>query len=107
MRLIKVIQKIWLKVLSEFAPLKYAQKVGVKFGKGCKFIKPYFGTEPFLIEIGDHVEITAGVTFITHDGSVWVFREKFPEIDFFGPIKIGNNVFIGTGAIILPNVTIW
>ncbi len=44
--------------------------------------------------------------FITHDGSVWVFRESFPDADLFGPISIGNNVFIGAGCIILPGVKI-
>jgi len=99
-------KKIWLKILREYAPLKYAKKVGVTFGEECKFIKPNFGTEPFLINIGDHVEITAGVKFITHDGSVWVFRKLHPGIEIFGPIKIGNNVFIGMDSIILPNITI-
>ncbi len=43
---------------------------------------------------------------MTHDGGVWVFREKEPDIDVFGPIKINDNVFIGFGAILMPNITI-
>jgi acyl-[acyl carrier protein]--UDP-N-acetylglucosamine O-acyltransferase len=106
MFLTNAIQKIWLKVLREFAPLQYASKVGVHFGKGCKFIKPNFGTEPYLIRIGDHVEITYGVHFITHDGAVWIFRGNRPDIDVFGPITIGSNVFVGLGSTILPGVSI-
>lgn len=58
------------------------------------------------MNIGNHVEITSDVQFVTHDGGVWTLREQYPGIDVFGPIRIGNNVFIGTGTIILPNVTI-
>lgn len=67
-----------------------------------------FGSEPYLITIGNHVRITAGVRFVTHDGGVWVFRneEQFNDADVFGPITIGNNVHIGNNAIIMPNVTI-
>ena len=50
--------------------------------------------------------VTAGVSFITHDGGVWVFREKEPNIDVFGAIDIGNNVFIGMNTMILPGVKI-
>ena len=84
----------------------YAKLIGVKFGKKCKFIRPVFGTEPYLINIGDHVEITNGVRFNTHDGSVWIFREKNPSIEIFEPINIGSNVFIGINAIIMPGVSI-
>ena len=65
-----------------------------------------FGSEPYLISIGHHVTVTSGVQFVTHDGGVWVFREQDPDIDVFGPITIGNNVFIGINAIIMPGVSI-
>jgi acetyltransferase-like isoleucine patch superfamily enzyme len=70
-------------------------------------LKSYtFGSEPYLITIGDHVTITSGVSFVTHDGGVWVFREKYPDVDVIAPITIGNNVFIGIRSIIMPGVTI-
>lgn len=52
--------------------------------------------------------ISGKVTFLNHDGATWVFREKGPYKGTykFGPIKIGNNCFIGFGATILPNVTV-
>jgi acetyltransferase-like isoleucine patch superfamily enzyme len=86
--------------------VRYARLIGVRVGSNCKLIHPNFGTEPYLIEIGDHVELTNNVTFVTHDGGVWVFRDEYPEIDIFGPIVIKDNVFVGLGSIILPNVTI-
>ncbi len=86
-------------------PERYARHQGVKIGKKCKIYSRNFGSEPYLVELGDHVQITAGVRFFTHGGS-WVFREKYPNFDFFGKIKVGNNVYIGTSAFILPGVTI-
>ena len=50
--------------------------------------------------------VSSRAEFITHDGSVWVFREKHPELDVFGRITIGDNTFIGIGTIFLPNTTV-
>jgi acetyltransferase-like isoleucine patch superfamily enzyme len=58
------------------------------------------------VSLGNHVTVTDGVSFVTHDGGVWVFREEQPDIDIFGPIRVGNNVFIGINSIIMPGVTI-
>ena len=92
-------------------PVKYARSLGVTVGRDVRLIsmKPgsgTFGSEPYLVVIGNHVTITGGVRFVTHDGGVWIFREEDPNIDVFGPIVVGNNVFIGYGGIILPNVKI-
>jgi len=86
-------------------PSDYARSLGVKVGKNCSIGITYFGAEPYLIEIGDHVQITGGVRFFNHGGS-WVFRNEYPQFDYFGKIKIGNNVYIGNCALILPGVTI-
>lgn len=84
---------------------KYAFFIGVKMGKGCSIASRNFGSEPYLVELGNRVQITAGVRFFTHGGG-WVFRDEYPDFDFFGKIKVGNNVYIGTSAFILPGVTI-
>jgi len=83
----------------------HARKIGVKIGDRCRLISVDFGEEPFLISIGNHVSITHA-TFITHDGGVWIFRDEMPNLDLFKPITIGNNVFIGYGAVILPDAVI-
>ena len=97
--------------VKRYSHVDIARKMGVKVGTGCSILSnPYtcFSTEPYLVEIGDYVRITAGVRFHTHDGAVWVLRNLYnlPKIDMFGKIKVGNNVFIGTESIILPNVEI-
>lgn len=66
-----------------------------------------FGSEPYMITIGNHVRITNGVRFVTHDGGVWVLRDLgLKNADIFGKIIIGDNVHIGWNAIIMPNVNI-
>lgn len=88
-----------------------AREAGVKIGERCKVfsdVNVLFGSEPYLVEIGNHVEIASGCRFVTHDGSVWVLREfeGLEKIDKFGRIIVGNNVFIGLNTTILPGVTI-
>ena len=84
---------------------KYAKYIGVKFGKGCRIRTRSFGSEPYLISIGDHVQITDGVKIFTHGGG-WVFRDKYPKLDFFGKVIIRDNVYIGNNCLIMPGVTI-
>lgn len=82
---------------------------GLKVGQGVIFIEaPKFGSEPYLIEIGDRTKITANCTFINHDGAMYVIRsmEKYADARNFGRIKIGKNCFIGNNCTILPGVEI-
>lgn len=55
----------------------------------------------YLIEIGDNCTITH-TTILTHDASTKMYL-GYSKI---GRVKIGNNVFIGQGSIILPGVSI-
>ena len=73
--------------------------LGIKFGNNVRILHyPRWGSEPFLIEIGDNVTITRGVSFVNHDGGVALFRDEFKGLNSFGKIKVGNNVFIGHGV---------
>lgn len=85
---------------------QYARFLGVKMGRGCLIATRSWGSEPFLIEIGNHVFITLGVSFVNHDGGVWVFEDEIPTLDVFGRIRIGDNTYIGNNTTILPGVTI-
>jgi len=84
----------------------YARFVGVKIGVGCRVVSKNFGSEPYLVEIGNHVHVTKGVSFVTHDGSVWIFRNEIPDLDIFGKIRVKDNTYIGNNSVILPGVTI-
>lgn len=88
---------------------KLLRKSGVLIGKNSEiYADVNFGSEPYLVELGDNVRITSGCKLITHDGGVWVLRnlKKLENADLFGKIKIGNNVHIGMNSIIMPNVNI-
>lgn len=98
----KIFDLCMLKVLGN---VKYARVLGVKIGNSCNIQDVSFGTEPYLIEIGNDVQITSGTKFFTHGGA-WVLRDKYPRLDFFGKIKVGSNVYIGNNSLILPGVTI-
>jgi len=90
-------------------PIAYARSLGVRVGQDCWFIATgpgTWGSEPYLVTIGDRVLITNRVSFVTHDGAIWPFRRQFPDIDRFGPITVGNDVFLGLGAMLLPGVTV-
>ena len=84
-------------------------KKGYKLGRNCEiFSGVSFGSEPYLIEIGNNVKLTDGVQLITHDGGVYVLRNLgyCENGDKFGQIKISDNVFIGNGSTVLPGVKI-
>lgn len=85
----------------------YYKKQGVEIGRNCSFIgKINFGSEPYLIKIGNDVRVSFEVSFITHDGGTHVLRKKYPNAVVYGNISVGNNVFIGAKSIIMPNVHI-
>lgn len=83
-----------------------ARFAGVQVGTNCRIYIWNFGTEPFLISIGDNVTITAGVKIITHDGAYGQFSNQNGRYYRYAPVKIGDNVFIGTGSILLPGVEV-
>ncbi|MAP95523.1 MAG: capsule biosynthesis protein CapG [Ponticaulis sp.] len=104
--------RLYWELVCRLSPTKFAKEYGVNFGPRCRFIAPRvetFGSEPYLIEIGEHVSISEGVRFITHDGGVWPLRELYPHlsnIDLIDKITIEDNVFIGMKVTILPGVKI-
>lgn len=106
------VNRIYDKYMQYFRTIKYWKKQGLIIGERCEiYTSADFGSEPYLICLGDHVRINSGVRFVTHDGGAWVLREYLDDvnakkIDIFGKIKIGNNVHIGTNAIIMPGVNI-
>jgi acetyltransferase-like isoleucine patch superfamily enzyme len=68
-----------------------------------------FGSEPYLITIGDDTTISFDCAFVTHDAATRVIRHlpgHDKETVIYGPINIGKNCFIGCRSVILPNVTI-
>jgi acetyltransferase-like isoleucine patch superfamily enzyme len=90
----------------------YLRYLGARVGGNCSiYTSPHnFGTEPWLVEIGDNVTIGQDVMFINHDGSSRLFRDRLPRMNplgnRFGTIIIHDNCFIGNKAILLPGVQV-
>ena len=57
----------------------------------------------WLIKIGNNVTLAPCVHILAHDASTGHYLNGLVRI---GRVSIGNNVFIGAGSIILPDVTI-
>lgn len=103
------IRQLYKLIYSKLKPIKYMEKVGVNFprGGGVKLYgKVAWGSEPWIITLGNNVHITDGVKFITHDGGTLLYRHLVPDLEITKPIVVGDNVYIGNNVIILPGVKI-
>jgi acetyltransferase-like isoleucine patch superfamily enzyme len=87
------------------SPEEYARYIGVKIGENCFISTRNFGSEPYLIKIGNNVQLTSGVSLFTHGGS-HAARRSIPSFDIFGKIVIEDWVYVGSNSLIMPGVTI-
>jgi len=87
------------------SPEAYARKVGVHIGKGCFISTRGWSSEPYLVFIGDNVQITRGVMIHTHGGGNAI-RHIIPDFDTFGKVVIEDGAYIGAYSQIMPGVTI-
>lgn len=93
--------------------IAYLRRKGVTIGEGCTIYSPISAlidiTRPELVNIGNNVKIAAGsFTLLTHGFDWCVLRELYPGEIFgsAGKVIIKNNVFIGSGCIVLPHAII-
>jgi acetyltransferase-like isoleucine patch superfamily enzyme len=97
-------ERLYMKVYINVCKLQ-----GLKLGKDVKvFERVYFGSEPFLIEIGDKTQIAGGTRFVNHGGTTKTLRrlEGFEDVRIFGRIKVGKNCTIGSNCVIQQDVEI-
>ena len=90
-------------------PQGFARGLGVRLKGAVHFYgvnRAMFGSEPWLITLGDNVHITADVRFVTHDGGTLILRKNHPDLEWTAPIVVEDDVYIGVRATILPGVTI-
>lgn len=108
-RLSKVFTVPFRRFYAAYDPSAYARRIGVNMkGRVTIYGSSYamFSSEPYLVTLGDNVFISINAHFVCHDGSTLPFRAEIPDLELAGEITVGNNVFIGMGALILPNVNI-
>ncbi len=101
----RILQKLKLRYGSQDTVIRTLREMGVQIGEKCRIYTSNFGSEPWLIHIGDHVCISNDVTFVNHD-LTYPFQDKYASLTAFGPIEIRDNCQIGVRATILPHVTI-
>lgn len=98
---------IYKRIIGKVNPVRFAKKIGVNITGTIRIYGHVtWGTEPWIISLGDNVHITDSVKFITHDGGTLLFRNQIPDLEITKPIVVGNNVYIGNNAMILPGVAI-
>lgn len=89
----------WAQILKE-AGLFY------RMGERCSIQTNVTITDPALVSMGSNVRMS-GCTLFGHDGSVNMLNAAYGvKLDAVGPIKLGDDVFIGHGAILLPGVSV-
>ncbi len=99
----KMLMKIY-SILTQKPCVKILKKWGLKVGNNFN-VQNHSSIDIshcWLISIGDNVTLAPYAQILAHDASTYNFL-KYTKIS---DVKIGNNVFIGAGAIILPNVKI-
>jgi acetyltransferase-like isoleucine patch superfamily enzyme len=75
-------------------------------GEHCSILPSTNFTDPAYVKLGNNVHFS-NCTLVGHDGAVAMLNRAYDvRLDSVGKIDIRDNVFIGYGAVILPNVTI-
>ena len=105
------LRKVWMEGMSSEEYGNYLRRRGIHVGENVHFRAPGSYevdlTRPFLITIGNNVDINRGLTLSTHDFGTFVFRNLYHDfVNSGGVISIGNNVVIGPNVTIMKNVTI-
>lgn len=93
------------------AYIRHLRHKGMRIGEGTVIFDPRRSfldeTRPWMVEIGRNVQITRGVTILTHGYDWSVLKEKYGcVLGSCGKVTIGNNVFIGMNAILLKGAAI-
>lgn len=91
--------------------IQYLRSQGMQIGDGLVTNHPKNVfidlTRPWLIEIGNDVQIANGVKILTHGYDWSVIKGKYGDVlGSSGKVTIGNNVFIGSDTIILKGAQI-
>lgn len=91
-------------------------KKNIQIGSNSRVLTSWknFGSEPYLVKIGNNCTITSGVRFITHDASIEIalrYKNKSRiqnqnKLELMNPINVMDNCMIGVNSIVLPGVTI-
>ena len=103
MNIFSLIKTIYWRYLR--SSVDYARHIGVIIGRNTTISIRDWSSEPYLVTIGNHVQVTRGVSIHTHGGGNAV-RQYAPDFDVFGKVVIEDWCYIGAHSQIMPGVTI-
>ena len=72
--MINILRSLYWRFLK--SPQQQARHLGVNIGKDCLIATRRWSSEPYLITIGNHVQVTEGVWFHTHGGEFYKGRSS-------------------------------
>lgn len=100
------LKSLYLEIIRLISPVKYARLIGVNLGQNCLVYRSVeWPSEPYLVTIGNSVQLTRGVAIHTHGGG-HVVRRIVPDFDTFGKVEIEDWAYVGAHSQIMPGVTI-
>ena len=100
--LYRILVKLGIKKPIDYNSVDFLRSRGVQIGENVSLINTTIDwSHGFLVPIGNKVTLT-GVKILAHDGSTQI---PF-GVSRVGKVTIGDEVFVGHGTIILPNVKI-
>ena len=103
----KIYRFLYKTIVGKINTLKYAKKIGVNMGDNVHIYGNIsWGSEPWIITLGNNVHITDGVRFITHDGGTLLYRDKIPDLEITKPITLGDDVYIGNNVLFMPGAAV-
>lgn len=83
-----IIKSAYLELVKVLSPVRHARMIGVSLGDNCLVYRSMeWPSEPYLVTIGNNVQLTKGVAIHTHGGGN-VVRRKVPDFDVFGKVVI-------------------
>lgn len=97
-----LLKKIMRRIKGGYPSIEELRLSGAVIGDNCHIYGSIDNGREFLVTIGDNVTLASGCRILTHDGST----KKILGYSRIGRVDIGNDVFIGAAAIVLPNVKI-
>lgn len=103
MKLIKRLYNFYWRYIA--SPQAYAIHIGVKIGNNCFISTRNWSSEPYLVTIGNNVQLTRDVFIHTHGGGNSIRREC-SDFDIFGKVIVEDWAYIGAYSHIMPGVTI-
>lgn len=90
-------------------PVRYFRRQGAEIGEGVEIFGANlftFGSEPYLVSIGNDVTISHDVDFITHEGGLRIARAKYPNAYLYGRIQVADRCFLGAHCVLLPGAKV-